>query len=478
MAGLLELLKRQRLTKPGLDYGDGQQEYFDNPQKQAVAFAQKRTVPTSTAAIPAQAIPSLDDLLGPSVPESYLPPTDMTDAAGNPMVMGPSGPRPEVSTVVDAYPNATVTPSMETQQALANPRFTEQTPGTEPRMFTPSFQSATTDEVGNTRPGFRGLTKFGALAAVIKAAAQGGSDALASGALDAVPGRSAFGAGFGAATTTLPILRRNMAFQQTRQGQELQQGDVALQTAKANLRLLPLRAAVQQRQLAHLDAQTQAQLDHAAYWRSAAGVKDQSTLQQLHAGAVQKAVAEGRDPLTDLEVAKYASAILSIERPGAIHAETPFSVWRVQNPDADVSDYFELGPAARAEYVPARRQPKTRTGTPGQFERANTQKDTALNKLNADFQWSPTAQTFSNRKTGESLTPDQFRQRKQRVQNSFEQNVQSLGGTADHYEFPSPAGQSGGKPQRSAATATAHNPKTGKLAYLIGGQWYTEDEVQ
>src|SRR5581483_11452483 len=54
--------------------------------------------------------------------------------------------------------------------------------GEAPKLKTPSFQESTTDQYGNVAPNPKNLTKIGRLVHVLRSAAQGGIDAIASGA--------------------------------------------------------------------------------------------------------------------------------------------------------------------------------------------------------------------------------------------------------------------------------------------------------
>jgi hypothetical protein len=72
------------------------------------------------------------------------------------------------------------------------------------------------------------------------------------------------------------------------------------------------------------------------------------------------------------------------------------------------------------------------------------------------------------------FTPAEWNQQKQAIQNDYENEIATLGGAPAHVSYDQ---QAQAKPSKAQATATARNNQ-GKMAYLIGGRWYTEDELQ
>jgi hypothetical protein len=107
--------------------------------------------------------------------------------------------------------------------------ITQQPQGPQPQLFKPSFQDASTDQYGNVRPIIPALTKWGVLATLLKSAGQGALDAVSSGSLDAVPGRSSVGAG-AAGAVQMPLQRIAIA-QRTAQSN----AQIGKEQAQANL---------------------------------------------------------------------------------------------------------------------------------------------------------------------------------------------------------------------------------------------------
>lgn len=190
-----------QLTRPGIDLGNGQQAFYDNPGERAVALA--RAVTASTQPMDA------------NLPDA-IPPVPMDTGAAIP----------------DLQPDTTFAPDASAPQ---------------PRAVNPSFQSETTDPYGNTRPGAvmnPRLTKLGKLFAVLHAAAQGGIDAASSGALDAAPGKSYFGAGLQGAQE-MPLIRIARAQQQQKAALENAQLQSEMQPISTPLGPMPLWKARQ-----------------------------------------------------------------------------------------------------------------------------------------------------------------------------------------------------------------------------------------
>lgn len=117
-----------------------------------------------------------------------------------------------------------------------------------PQLSRPPFLPTMRDSAGNVIPVQRSDTKAGKLVRVLGLGLQGAADAAAGGALDAVPGRSAFGAGV-AAAEGLPWVRaqRQIATQRANlENQELQ----------ARVALLPWQLAAAKTNQRRAQAQT------------------------------------------------------------------------------------------------------------------------------------------------------------------------------------------------------------------------------
>jgi hypothetical protein len=368
------------------------------------------------------------------------------------------------------------------------PVTTSPNPGA-PRFLQPqSFRDANIDpSTGMVRPPLTnpGLTKAGKLVSFLAQVAMGGlaGRAASEQAVVSSGGRRSggFGMGFEAGV--------QQPYQQAALNQQVQRGGLQNQLVQAQVQNIPFLRAIMGQNLRKSQAQMDMWKAHADYWNSAAGKKDQDTLQQLHTNAVQNAVQQGRDPSQDPQVQQYADAITSIQRQPAERQETPFTVWRMQNPDADVSDYFRLGPEARAEFAPPRadRTPKPKYGTPGQFNAAGVRMRTRLQQLEDRFRWNPKDNLYHDMRSSHNLTPDEWDTAKQRVQDDYESEVANLGGQPTHVSYSDPVGatqkpqataQAGNKPSRAQATTKAFNQDTGEYAYLINGKWYRENEVQ
>jgi hypothetical protein len=128
---------------------------------------------------------------------------------------------------------------------VLSPQVTTANPDDVAQLKTPSFKQASLDGAGNVKPLPGALTKKGKLFSLIFGAAQGGADAVSSGALDAVPGRSNFGAGM-AGATQMPIFRRQQAAAAERSGLEnkLLGEQVDLYPTSARLDIAKTRAGI------------------------------------------------------------------------------------------------------------------------------------------------------------------------------------------------------------------------------------------
>jgi hypothetical protein len=214
------------LTKTGVDYGvpgdisqqpgainedwggkqQGNQQYFDDPSQAGVALAQ---------AMRPMAHPQLSDISG-----DLSAPGDV-HVTGQDYVAPPAG---GVGPIQD--PNQQFGYDSSTDPS---PTFNSPTSGgLLPHIFRPSFRQAATDEAGNIRSNSPGLTKGGLLLKIIGGGLQGSLDAMASGALDAVPGRSPFGAGVqGAMAMPWFRARRQQALQQQQQENQIRQDEIS-----------------------------------------------------------------------------------------------------------------------------------------------------------------------------------------------------------------------------------------------------------
>jgi len=94
------------------------------------------------------------------------------------------------------------------------------------------------------------------------------------------------------------------------------------------------------------------------------------------------------------------------------------------------------------------REPGTKVGTPGQFGMVERTKSSRL--LAAE----------RAEKSG-AVSPEELRDTKQQIQDAYEAQIEALGGTAEHYEYP-PA------PAQEAAPVTSHPADTGLWAKIKG----------
>ncbi len=100
-----------------------------------------------------------------------------------------------------------------------------------PLFNRPTFEQATTDQYGDTKPPSAPLTKLGMLLSVMQGAMRGGSAALASGALNAAPGKSGFGSGWAGA--------QNEPLEHAGAEQQLQHGGLENQQLAVQTKYLP-----------------------------------------------------------------------------------------------------------------------------------------------------------------------------------------------------------------------------------------------
>jgi len=165
--------------------------------------------------------------------------------------------------------------------STADPTFSSPQTPMLPHIFRPSFQQAATDEAGNVRRRAPGLTKGGSLLKILLGGLQGLGDAVAGGALDAVPGRSPFGAG-AAAAMQMPWLRaqRQQALQRQQQEDQIRQDEISS---------LPARRAQRTAQAAATLDSTQAE----------AGLRRAQTTKALQGPASKDSLQEQRQNFAD-----------------------------------------------------------------------------------------------------------------------------------------------------------------------------------
>lgn len=343
-----------------------------------------------------------------------------------------------------------------------NPQTGETVGGqpTMPTVVNPSFEEATTDQYGNIRAKSPGLTKMGWLVKLLKGGLQGAADAAAGGALDYNPYRSSFGRGLGAAMYQGPAQRRWNVMQQ-------RQSDFQQQEQQAKIAALPWLLRKSRADVEHLEAETEAARQHANYWRTAAGQKDQQDLHHLYAAAVEAGDTEKAN--------RYADAIREIQREPAGKNQTPFSAWRAANPDAPISDWYDLRNASEAKYRRPEKPEKPQHATPYQFSQIEDEYQTELQDAEEEFR-NPKYTDPTILKNGEEQDNPHFvlyedrlaklERKKAAAEEKYKKNIVAAGGSVD-----------GGKPLKSQARRVGRNPQTGENAYLIGNRWYFEHEV-
>lgn len=171
---------------------------------------------------------------------------------------------------------------------------------------------------------------------------------------------------------------------------------------------------------------------------------EHAKLADLYADAVRKAAQEGRDPLQDPDVKRYSDAIQNIQREpsGGSRTETPFSVWRQQHPNADVSDYFKLQPEARSEFRRPKDQPQL---TPGQKANLTRRYKDSLAGIEEEFRARQSG-TYVDKRSGELLPPmtqDELNRRKQDAEDSYKDELEAAGETVTRYRYGSENGNAG-----------------------------------
>lgn len=145
-----------------------------------------------------------------------------------------------------------------------------------PRITQPSFKQASSDSAGNVTEVNKTETPLGKLLHVLRGGVQGGSDAIAGGALDAPrQGQSPFGTGFGA-STQLPMLRRQQAMQAQQQAFQLKEMQ---DQAQEHASMFPLQ------RLQLLSGLQKSQADTAKTNAEIAGMPAKQALEQAQAEA-------------------------------------------------------------------------------------------------------------------------------------------------------------------------------------------------
>ena len=162
-------------------------------------------------------------------------------------------------------------------------QFEAAAPVQTPKIQNPSFEALTKDQYGNVvTPPSGSVTKLGRLMTLLQGGVQGALDAVAGGALDAVPHRSSIGAGAEAASV-LPLLRAQRA-------QAIQQGEAQTQIARGQAQFFPFLQRLSllkgQADLAHVGAQTtQAQAEAAKAGAETSAIPTKQLLEQTQAEA-------------------------------------------------------------------------------------------------------------------------------------------------------------------------------------------------
>src|SRR5664280_965368 len=232
MGQLLGALTKTGLQSPGGPGGPPSTTFYGSPadaMNQANAALSKAPGPAMVNAPPTS---------GQLTPGAPVPNAGPVPGPGGVM---PMDPRSQAQIAGDAE---NVNPP-QLATSGGGPQFT--TPQTNlPTVVKPSFNEASTDQYGNVKPisPNSGLTKLGTLMTILRGAAQGGSDALAGGALDAHNGPdhpSAFGLGWGAA--------KMMPLQRAAQQRAAQEDQAKIQQTQAQTQNLQGETALHQAQI-------------------------------------------------------------------------------------------------------------------------------------------------------------------------------------------------------------------------------------
>ena len=208
----------------------------------------------------------------------------------------------------------------------------------------------------------------------------------------------------------------------------------------------------------------------------------QSTIQQLHAAAVQKAIGEGRDPSQDPTVLQLEDAITRVQREPAqarTANPTPFAEWRKQHPNDDVSEYFKLAPEARSEF----RAPKeSQHLTANQKLIANRTYQKSLGEIEKERR-AREGGTYFDPHTQELLGPmnaDELNQRKQEAEDAYKSDLEAGGEqNVRHYNYStnsfddqqtSPSASASGTGQRRVGDIVNYKGKPYRISAITNGK--------
>ena len=438
VGGLFDKLEGTSLTKPALVDSSGKPTYYSSNDD---------ALNSGTAKISASA------------------PTVTVTPPSNPQVVGTTQPMPD----------GVAGPPQEGPPALVGGggNVTLNSPSAPLPMFKrPTYQEASTNATtGMPQANTPGLTKAGKLLQVLSLAAKGAmaGQAASNQAVIQSGGHRSGGVGIGFMAGLEEPEREAMM------SQAVQHGALANQLEQANINAIPaLRAAT----LAHTQAETNSLNQHAEYLKSLAQIKDKDKLQQMHADAVQKAISEGRDPQQDPEVQAIQDAITSVQHQATTNQpHDELSIWRQQHPNEPIENYwkarekFHATPGTENEYRDFMAQHPGATvedywqahaETPksavrGQFAAATVRKNTGFRNLQNKYEFLPATGEYRDKKTYDTISPDEFTQRKQAIQDQYEQEVADLtGNVPQHVDIP--AGDAQPKSQRGAIPSPKSSP--------------------
>lgn len=293
------------LTKPALIYGNQPPVFYNStPDALSAAMAQLPQAPSVTNEPPTSVsiTPALPNSPGNSYgvmqADQNLSPlvADATRDAKNQVTVVPGQPAPidprsqaQIGADAQAAPQPGA-PQLSTSGG--GPQLTPSPTGPLPFYNRPTFAAAT-DQYGNVKPGGPALTKLGLLANILKSAEQGGSDAIASGALNAEPGKSGFGAGWSGAHQ-MPLIRAAQARAagiQNAQAQNLQ----------SETQLHQSESQMHQAQIPYF-------LQRAKAYSAMADQRGRMTTAQQLDMATQDALDNGRNPDTEPSVLQLRAA--------------------------------------------------------------------------------------------------------------------------------------------------------------------------
>lgn len=299
------------LTRPELLYGNAQPPQYFNSTADALSAAMAQLPPQSpdVTNIPPQ-------VANVGAPEAVpLPPGTIGPQEEGPPTLQTSGGGPQLSTAPINSPL--------------------------PIFHKPTFQEATTDQYGNAKPAGPALTKLGLLANILKSAAQGGSDALSAGALNAAPGKSGFGSGW-AGAVQMPYQRAQM--KQAEQHGALENQQLAMQTQYMpeimRQNMLKTQADINSKKYTALRGSAGGALENATGAIVGQNVREQfESLQQALTAQVLEDQHAGLDPMTEPKASQLRDQITSLQREGAVN---DYADWKKQNPNGTVEDWIKI----------------------------------------------------------------------------------------------------------------------------------------